>query len=152
MPERFDPAPRWAKRVLWVLALLAYALMALLALIVITWPSEGLGPAELAFGRVGGILSLVAAAVCLASYPWHRWRWEMHATWALGIGLTFVTGAVAAVDLGSSRGMLVTALLVAVVAVYTRAVSLVTFGLQTTGAALRARRMRLGWPRPRTGG
>lgn len=151
MPERFDPAPQWAKRVLWVLALAAYTLILILSVIVLTWPAHELSPLELALARVGGILSVIASAVCLASYPWHRWRWEMHGTWALGFALTIVTGGVAAVDLDASRGMLVTALLVVVVAIYTRAVSLVIFGLQTTGTALRARR-RIGWPRPVHGG
>lgn len=148
MPDRFGQVPPRIARALYWLSITAYVGMIVVGVIAATWPASRLTTAELAFGRLSAIAVIVTATWCLASYPLHRWRWEMLGTWALGIALAVLGAVIVSVDPLADRGLLAVFAVIIVVGVYVRALQLLAFAHQTTSAARRQqwwnRRLRAG--------
>lgn len=138
MPDRFGRTPGWIRTTLFYVSIVAYALLTLVGVIAFFWPAGGgLSLVELVIGRTAGGVIAATALTCLASYPTHRWRWEMHGTWGLGIAVTFLAGVIVSADADSARGLLALFAILVVLGVYIRALQILLFAHQTTGAALR---------------
>jgi hypothetical protein len=140
MSERFADAPAWAKKWLFWISVTVYAILSLMGLVAMTWPREDMHLWEWITARGAGITVVIAALICLASYPAHRWRWELHAVWILGTGLAAYVLVVLSYAPLADRGLLVGSLTALVLLIYARGISAIIFGYKTTGTALRFRR------------
>lgn len=144
MSERFADAPEWAKKWLYWLSVAAYSVMATMGSIAMTWPRQDMNIFEWVGARGAGAAVLVSALICLASFPKHRWRWELHAVWVLGTALAVYVLVVLSYAPLADRGLLVTSLTALVLGVYARGISAIIFAVKTTGTALRFKRLARG--------
>lgn len=121
MTERFDrKIPTWLRRLLYWTFLTAYVLLAIIGAIGITWPQQNLTDWQWSMSRVAGTGAATGAAVCIASYLTHRWRWEL---WGVLVGAVSLSGYVLVVSTVAplaSRGLLLASLTLVALGLYVR--------------------------------
>ncbi|MHB1063520.1 MAG: hypothetical protein ACYC1Z_03340 [Georgenia sp.] len=136
MTTRFRTAPPWAKRVLTALYLAIYLGLVVAGVIGTTWPADsGMTTVELVAARGAGVAMIVGAALCWASYPTRRWRWELRWSWVAGTALGVYTLVIFSHAPLADRGLLVVSMLVLTLSVFARGVAMLTFEDETRRAA-----------------
>lgn len=139
MSERFGSSiPPGVRRAFWWLSLAAYLILAACGVIGLTWPRVTMTPGEWYAARGAGLVMLATALVCAASYPLHRWRWELMGSWICGTATAVYVLVILSVAPFASRGLLVLGWTLVVIGVYGRGLQLIAFGRRTTSARVRA--------------